>query len=64
LGAEALIASFTPFTSWGDLEQAYLAFGRSRHENAADFLNERLGNGSKLESDLARRALAQRTLLR
>jgi hypothetical protein len=63
LGVEALIASFTPFTSWGDSEQAYLAFGRSRHENAADFLNERLVNGAKLESDLARRSLAQRTLL-
>ena len=59
LGVEALIASFIPSTDWGDLEQTYLAFGRSRHETAADYLKKRLADGSKLESDLAVRALAQ-----
>jgi HEAT repeat protein len=62
LGAEALLASLSPFTESGDLEQIYLALGRCRHETANSFLNDSLDNGSKTEIDLARRALTQRTV--
>lgn len=58
LGVEALIKSFSPLTEPEDLEQAFLALGRSRHESAVNFLNDRLTNGSKIERDLAIRALA------
>jgi hypothetical protein len=63
MGVEALLASLTSFTDSGDLEQIYQALGRSRHDIAINFLNDRLANGSKVEIDLSRHALAQRELL-
>jgi HEAT repeat protein len=59
-GVETLIASLNPFTEFSHLEQVYLALGRSRHEIATNFLNDRLTNGSKLEQACALRSLAQR----
>jgi hypothetical protein len=57
LGPKALIDSCEKAIDESDLEERYLALGRSRHEVAHKFLQDRLINGTDTERALATRAL-------
>jgi hypothetical protein len=62
LGMHALIASCTEFVGPDDLEMRFFALGRSRHDAAASYLEDRVGHGSVIERDLARRAIRLRSV--
>ncbi len=60
LATKALIDSCGKVVDESDLEERYLALGRSRHEVAHDFLQDRLANGTETEQALAIRAVRER----
>jgi hypothetical protein len=59
LATQALIDSCDTAVDGSDLEERYLALGRSRHEVAREFLQDRFANGTQTERALATRALGQ-----
>jgi HEAT repeat protein len=59
LAAKALIDSCGNAVDGSDLEERYFALGRSRHEIAREFLQDRLTNGNETERALATRLLRE-----